>query len=345
MTKIAIIDDVPMNVALVKALVMQLPDIEPACFTNPLLALAWCLAHDPDLVIVDYMMPEMSGADFVSRFRSRYPNTPVLMVTANHEMAVRYKVLELGATDFLNKPINSTELLARARNMLALRHSHQRLVEEVRLATARITAQERETIFCLAKAVECRDPETGSHILRMAHYSQQIARMLGYSADDQDMLLRAAPMHDVGKVGIPDHILLKPGMLTPEEYEIMKTHAQVGYNILHLNSSPILQLAAEIARTHHERYDGSGYPRGLAGEDIQIWGRIVAVADVFDALTADRPYRQAWGVERAADFVRNGSGTRFDPACVEAFFADFAEILDIRARFRDEDSPDARIPA
>jgi len=320
---------------------MQLPDVEPVCFTNPLLALAWCLAHHPDLVIVDFMMPELSGLEFLKRFRINYPDTPVLMVTANHELNLRYEALELGATDFLNKPVNSTELLARARNMLALNRSHKYLAEEVRKATAKIISQERETIFCLARAVEYRDPETGAHIMRMAHYSRHIARLLGFSADQQDLILQAAPMHDVGKVGTPDHILLKPGKLTVEEFDIMKEHAAIGYKILDVNSSPLLRVAAEIAHTHHEKFDGSGYPRGLVGDAIPLLGRIVAVADVFDALTSHRPYKLAWSVDKARDLLLEGSGQHFDPACVNAFLEEFDNILMIKARFQDEDLPRA----
>jgi len=342
MMKVVIIDDVQMNVTLLKALVSKLPDVEPVCFTDPQLALDWSLANDPDLVIVDFMMPGLTGTALTQRFRQRYPDTPVLMVTANHEMELRYDALNQGVTDFLNKPINSTELLARAKNMLALNRSHKHLAEEVRRATAQIVAQERETIFCLAKAAEYRDPETGAHILRMAHYSKHIARHLGLSEEQQDLLLQAAPMHDIGKVGTPDMILLKPGRLTPEEFAVMKLHASIGYEILSANSSPLLKVAAEIARTHHEKFDGSGYPRGLRGGDIPLFGRIVAVADVFDALTSERPYKRAWSLEDACKLVRDGAGAHFDPDCVNAFFVDFDDILTIKARFVDEDENEER---
>jgi putative two-component system response regulator len=342
MMKVVIIDDVQLNVTLLKALVNKLPDVEPFCFTDPVAALDWCLANDPDLVIVDFMMPELSGTELTQRFRVRYPDTPVLMVTANHEMELRYEALSNGVTDFLNKPINSTELLARAKNMLALNRSHKHLVDEVRKATAQIVLQERETIFCLAKAAEYRDPETGAHILRMAHYSKHIARVLGLSNEDQDLILQAAPMHDIGKVGTPDMILLKPGRLTPEEFAVMKQHATIGYEILNANSSPLLKVAAEIAHTHHEKFDGSGYPNGLAADAIALFGRIVAVADVFDALTSERPYKKAWGIVEASSFLKDGAGTHFDAACINAFFTDFDEILAIRAQFTD-DAYEARV--
>lgn len=237
-------------------------------------------------------------------------------------------------TDFLNKPLDNTEFLARAKNMLALRQSHKKLLDhaswladEVRKATAQIVAQEREMIFTLAKAAEYRDPETGAHILRMAHYSKHIARKLGLSVEQQELLLEAAPMHDIGKVGIADMILLKPGKLTEQEFSIMKKHAVIGAQILATSSSPLLKVAAEIAHAHHEKFDGSGYPRGLEGEAIPLFGRIVAVADVFDALTSERPYKKAWSIEKATELIREGAGKHFDPVCVQAFFSDFDDVL------------------
>jgi len=332
-----------MNVTLLRHLVLKLPDNEPVCFNDSVAALDWCLANDPDLVVTDHMMPGLSGTELVRRFRVRHPDTPVLMVSTNPDAALRHSALQNGVTDFLNKPLDSIEFLARARNMLALRASTKKLsdhaawmADEVRAATRTILERERETIFCLARAAEYRDPETGGHILRMAHYARHIARMLGLSAEQQDLLLAAAPMHDVGKVGTPDAILLKPGRLTAAEFEIMKLHASIGYEVLRACSSPLLQVAAEIAYTHHEKFDGSGYPRGLAGEAIPLVGRIVAVADVFDALTSERPYKSAWSVERAVQLLRDGRGKHFDPRCVDAFFQDWDEVLDIKSRFADE---------
>jgi len=341
---VVIIDDAQLNVTLLKHLVKKLPDCEPTCFTEPVAALDWCLANEPDLVVVDYMMPQMSGTELVEKFRVRHSDIPVLMVTANHETELRHHALQIGVTDFLNKPLDNIEFLARAKNMLALRQNHKLLAGraewlagEVRKATETIVAQERESIFCLAKAAEYRDPETGAHILRMAHYSKHIARIMGLPVEKQDLILEAAPMHDIGKVGTPDMILLKPGKLTDEEFSIMKQHAVIGYEILNSSSSPLLKEAAEIARTHHEKFDGSGYPRGLKGEDIPLFGRIVAVADVFDALTSERPYKKAWSVEQASQMLRDGAGKHFDPACVAAFFEDWHEVLEIKNRFVDEE--------
>ncbi len=206
----------------------------------------------------------------------------------------------------------------------------------MRKATAEIVARERETVFRLSKAAEYRDPETGAHILRMAHYSQLIARKLGMSAAEQDLLLEAAPMHDIGKVGIADKILLKPGKLDADEFEIMKRHAVFGYELLQGSSSRVLQAGAEIALGHHEKFDGSGYPNGLKGEEIPIFSRIVAVADVFDALTSERPYKKAWELEAAVDFLNAGAGTHFDPKCVMAFLEAWEEVMEIKDRFHEE---------
>lgn len=344
--RILIVDDTQLNITLLQYLIRKIPDYESVAFTDPRQALEWCRDNEPDLVVVDYMMPDIDGISFTKQFRSflNYEDIPVLMVTANSETNVRHDALVNGVTDFLNKPLDNNEFVARARNMLALRQSHKKhieratwLAEEVSKATAKIKAQERETIFCLAKAAEYRDPETGAHILRMAHYSKHIARILGLSIEQQDLLLEAAPMHDIGKVGIPDSILLKPGKLTVEEFAIMKQHASIGYELLNTSSSPLLKVAAEIAHTHHEKFDGSGYPRGLTGNDIPLFGRIVAVADVFDALTSERPYKKAWDVEQASQLLKEGSGQHFDPVCVEAFFSDFEEVLLIKNKFVDDE--------
>lgn len=343
--QIVLIDDVEANLLLLRHFISQQQGtFEVQEFLDPQKALAHCRARMPDLVIVDYMMPVLNGIDFVRQLRAMPAGAdiPVLMVTANNERPVRYSALEAGANDFLTKPLDRVEFTARLRNMLALRSSQRRLqdraswlAEEVLKATEEIRQRERETIVRLSKAAEFRDPETGGHIQRMAHYAWLIAVRLGLPPEQQELLLEAAPMHDVGKVAIPDHILLKPGRLTPEEFEVMKQHAAKGHQILAGSSSPLLQMAAVIALTHHEKYDGSGYPNGLRGESIPLVGRIVAVADVFDALTSARPYKPAWEVDRAVEHMRRLSGEHFDPRCVEAFLDRFDEVLAVRERFVD----------
>lgn len=345
MKKVCIVDDTALNLTLMKALVDRVDDCEPHCFAEPIAGLQFCIDEDIDLLIVDYMMPDIDGIEFIKRLRAidGRREVPILMVTADHEKEVRYRALENGATDFLTKPIDRIEFTSRVRNMLDIRRSHlllsnraAMLAEEVRKATAEIFSLQQEAIFRLSKAAEFRDPETGAHIVRMAHYSELIARKLGWSEQQTDMMLRAAPMHDVGKLGTPDYILLKPGRLTHDEFEIMKRHATIGWEILKDSSSPVLQMAAEIALSHHEKYDGSGYPNGLAGEAIPIAGRIVAVADVFDALTSERPYKPAWTIERAIELLRDGRGSHFDPACIDAFLESMDAALTVRERFQDE---------
>jgi len=343
--RILLIDNTELNITLLKHLIKKIPEYEAIAFTNPVKALLWCRDNEPDLVVVDYAMREMDGIQFTQQFRGfvNYEDIPVLMVTASNDTSVRQKALGSGVTDFLNKPLDNIEFITRARNMLALRQNQKKLIDraawltdEIRKATRKVKDQERETIFCLAKAVEYRNPETGAHIQRMAHYSKHIAHALGLSVQEQELLLEAAPMHDIGKVGIPDAILLKPGRLTPAEFAVMQRHAEIGYELLSASSSPLLQVAAEIALTHHEKYDGNGYPHGLSGENIPLFGRIVAVADVFDALTSARSYKKAWSIEEACQLLRDGSGKHFDPACVEAFLSDFGEVIAIKNAFLDE---------
>ncbi|MFA6061117.1 MAG: HD domain-containing phosphohydrolase [Gallionella sp.] len=343
---VVVVDDTPINITLLSHLVGKLEDSVALGFTVPQQGLDWCTQNIPDLVIVDYMMPDLDGIEFVRRFRATpgREDIPVLMVTANSHIDVRHQALEAGANDFLTKPIDKAEFMARSRNMLSLRRSQRKLedhaawlAEEVKKATAEILARERDTIIRLSKAADSRDPETGAHILRMAHFSKHIAKRLGMSEEDQDMLLEAAPMHDIGKVGIPDNILLKQGRLDVAEFEIMKRHSILGYEILNGSHSVMLQVAAQIALYHHEKFDGSGYPTGLVGEAIPIFARICAVADVFDALTSVRPYKKAWEDDRAIALLREGAGSHFDPACVEAFLSDWDNVMAIRNQFKDDE--------
>lgn len=348
MNTVLIIDDSDINLTLIKALVLKLGECTPVLFDNPLRALDWCREHVPDLVIVDYMMPDMDGLKFISAFRALHGRNeiPVLMVTANDQKEVRYEALLGGANDFLTKPIDRVEFSARSRNMLSLRMGQKFLADRaahldalVSEQTQEIRNREQELIFRMSRAAEFRDPETGAHIQRMAYYSQIIAKGLGLDEKIQKLILEAAPMHDVGKIGIPDYILLKPGKLTFEEFEVMKGHAKLGHELLKGSGSETLRAGAEIAISHHEKYDGSGYPFALVGTKIPLFGRIVAVADVFDALTSERPYKKAWPLADARKFLEDGRGAHFDPMCVESFLAGWDEALEIRQRFQDEEVP------
>ncbi len=346
--QVLIIDDTEINLILFAALVKKLEDCVPHTFAHARDALEWTRDNAPDLVIVDYMMPDLDGLEFIRQMREipGRDGVQVIMITANDQKQLRYRALDMGANDFLTKPVDKVEFLARTRNMLVVSDARKQLADraewladEVRKATAEVVARERETVFRLCKAAEYRDPETGAHILRMAHYSRLIAIGMGLPVADQELLLEAAPMHDIGKVGIADKILLKPGRLDEDEFEVMKHHAIYGFELLQGSSSRVLQAGAEIAKGHHEKFDGSGYPSGISGSDIPIFSRIVAVADVFDALTSERPYKKAWSLEEAVDFLVAGSGKHFDADCVRAFLNAWDDVLDIRGRFSEEPEP------
>jgi len=275
---------------------------------------------------------------------SRHATVPVVMVTTTDEREVVLQALEAGATDFLTKPLDPLEFKVRVRNLLALRKAQKQLAaraalldREVSIKTSELVEREQEIIWRLTKATERRDTDTGDHIARMSRICGILAEGMGLSVEDRRLVEIAAQMHDVGKVGIPDEILFKPGALSPEERKVMETHTDLGWTILEGSKSRLLQMAAEIAVSHHERWDGTGYPKGLAGEAIPVVGRITALADVFDALMSVRPYKPAWPIEKAIAFVADGSGSHFDPACVEAFFAHFDEIAAIAGTGRDDE--------
>lgn len=338
---IFIIDDVESNLMLLSALARKVDaDVPIVTETCPLRALERLGEVAPEVIFVDYMMPGMDGVAFIAEVRRRAATAeiPIVMVTTADQRAVRIAALEAGATEFLAKPIDPTEFRVRLRNLLQLSKATRNLkdraawlAEEVSKATAALLAREEEIIIRLARAAEYRDPETGSHILRMATYSRMVAEALGLDRDYCNTLYLAAPMHDIGKIGVADSILLKPGPLTDEERAAMQLHASYGEQILKGSSSSLVCLASEIACTHHERWDGTGYPRGLKGEEIPLSGRITAVADVFDALTSDRPYKPAWSPEDAARLIFKQKGQHFDPACVDAFLSRWDDVLRVRA--------------
>ena len=279
----------------------------------------------PDLILLDIMMPGMTGYDVCTVLKqdASTANIPVIFVTALADVEHEHIGLERGAVDYIAKPFNPLIVKARVRTHLSLVHANE--VLETRLQIVR----------CLGKAAEYKDNETGTHVIRMSHYSRILALALGFTEFQADELLHAAPMHDIGKIGIPDAILTKPGRLTQEEWAVMRQHTVIGASILGEHASGLLKLAASIALNHHEKWDGSGYPNGLAGENIPLEARIVAVADVFDALTSERPYKPAWPVEDALEMLRNESGKHFDPQVVEAFVDSLPQILQVRERWRD----------
>lgn len=344
---VLIIDDQSTGRTILEKVIQQISDnLEVAAFGNPQEALLWIDEHDPDLIITDYRMPEMNGVEFIRALRQkpRCENVPVMMITVVSEKEVRYEALEAGATAFLTRPIDQIECRTSCRNLLKMHEQHliiqdraEWLARQVEVATEQITEREKETILRLARAGEYRDEGTGNHVIRMAKYSRLIAEALGtFSKQDCDDLEYAAPMHDIGKIGIPDGILLKQGKLNEYEWDIMQTHTTIGHAILSDSQSRYMKIGAIIALNHHERYDGRGYPNGLKGNEIPLIARVVAVADVFDALVSARPYKQAWDTDEAIAYIEQQAGSHFDPQCVAAFKQRIDAIKQIKQDYADE---------
>ena len=345
MNRVLVVDDSKLNLEIYGRVLRQIEEAEIVPFVSSTAAYAWTADNTPDVIVVDYRMPELDGLQFVEAFR-RKPATadiPIVMITATHDKEVRLQALKLGVDDFVEKPADPVEFLVRVRNLLKLRDRSKSLSDraawlqqEVKRATAEIARREQETILRLTRATEHRDKETKNHIIRMGHYARLLAKALGLPEERQELLFLAAPMHDIGKVAVPDRILLKEGKLTADEWEIMKSHARAGHDILKDSDSPLIQLGAEIALSHHEKWDGNGYPAGLLGEAIPLSGRICAISDVFDALLSVRPYKPAWRLPEVIDQLRRGRGAHFDPVLVDAFLDIMIEIQEVRRQFQDE---------
>ena len=342
--KIISIDDNKTNLLIIESYAKTL-SLQINSFLEPKEALISSSNIEYDLVIVDYMMPEMNGLEFIQEFRKINPEIPIIMLTAvGDDMQLQIKALEYGANDFLSKPINAPAFKARIVNMLKLRKSQlllkdkaMLLQEEVNKATFRLKESEHETLQMLGKSAEYKDPETNAHTQRVAHYCKLLASAYGLDENLQDIVFYASPFHDLGKIGIPDKILLKPAKLDTDEYEIMKRHSQIGYEILKGSKSKYLKAGGVIAYNHHEKYDGSGYPNGLKGENIPIFGRITAIADVFDALTSNRPYKKAWSVNEAFDLLIEEKEKHFDPFLVDLFIENREKVMQIHDEFSQED--------
>ncbi len=340
-----IVDDQASNIQLLQMVLRGAGYTNIHSTTDSRQALEMYLRLRPDIVLLDLQMPHVDGFGVIDQIKQADPDhfAPVLVLTAEVDTAVRYRALDAGARDFLLKPFDRVEVRARIRNLLEMRLlfrqtvAHAATLEQtVAERTLELRATQMEIIHRLGHAAEYKDNETGNHIIRMSLYCHVLARAAGLTDSEQEVLLRAAPMHDVGKIGIPDRILCKPGKLTPDEWEIMKTHAEIGADLLSGSRSPLIQMAQAIAWTHHEKWDGSGYPRGLRGQDIPLSGRIVAVADVFDALTSVRPYKAAWPLQAAIDELHAGSGRHFDPQLITLFCEQLPDIQRIRADYHED---------
>jgi two-component system response regulator RpfG len=324
------------------------PNITVEAFSNPVAAMDWAKLNLPDIIIVDHMTNVVSGIELV-RYIRRIPHlveVPIIFVTTSEERDVRYQALSEGATDFIFKPIDPYECGTRCRNLLSLRIYQRALLERthsveqaVSVATQTIIDREHETLFRLAKAGEFRDSDPGSRVPRIAKYSGLIAEGMGLSAEQCNLIEFAAPMHDIGKIGVHDRILLKPGKLDFSEFEAVKKHPLIGYEILQNSSSKFIRLGAEIALNHHEKMDGSGYPYGIKGEQIPLEARIVAVADVYDALTSARPYKTPWPVEQTLDYLTTNKGSHFDPECVDAFMLQYEKVRTVQQQLPDLPDP------
>jgi two-component system response regulator RpfG len=342
---VMVVDDQSTGRAILEQVIRSLDDrVLVESFARPVDAVVWATRHVSDLVLVDYMMPDMDGIEFAKRLRALpgYEHVPIVMVTVHDDRKVRYAALDAGITDFLSKPVDARECLARCRNLLTLRRQQLALEDRRRLlehmvedATREVREREKETLLRLARAGEFRDEETGFHLIRMSRYSRLIASAIGLERDEVETVELAAPLHDIGKIGIPDGILLKPEKLDAAEWEVMRRHPVIGHEILKGSASKYVRMGALIALGHHEKYDGSGYPNGLVGDHIPLCARIVAVADVFDALTTARPYKSAWKVAKAFEYLEAQRGKHLDPRLVDAFSAAQKEVMEVQSEWRE----------
>ncbi|MEO5341644.1 MAG: response regulator [Magnetococcus sp. MYC-9] len=341
---ILIVDDTPENLDVLKGILASRYRIQVA--TSGRLAIKIALsANPPDLILLDVMMPEMDGYTVCRLLKqdARSQDIPILFVTAKSEMEDELMGFELGAADYLVKPVTPPIVLARVHTHLAMNDQKKLLADQVAVRTAQLQIRNLEleetrleVIRQLGRAAEYRDNETGMHVIRMSYYTRLLALQSGLSEPEAEQLMQAVPMHDLGKIGIPDHILLKPGKLTAEEFAIMQAHCEIGYNIIGKQKSAILNLGALIALTHQEKWNGRGYPRRLAGEEIPLAGRLAAVGDVFDALTSARPYKKAWTVDDALSLIAREAGEHFDPRLAAIFVGLRSSIIEIMEQYQDK---------
>ena len=364
--KIMIVDDEEFNTKIVRRFLQSAGYRNFVIETDAKKVIQRCREEKPDIMLLDIVMPELSGLDIL-RLREGDPiveRVGVIVLSATDDSSIKREALYLGATDFLNKPVDTNELFPRVRNTLMIKYTQDHLANYAEVLEQQVAARTKELqesreqiIHCLARAAEFRDNETGQHVIRVGMYSRIIAEELGYNQEQAHNLELAAQLHDVGKIGIPDAILLNPKRLTQGEFEVMqghcsigktiidpltahekqvyKQHTQMGAGIMEGADSPLLVLASTIAQTHHEKFNGKGYPLGLKGDEIPLEGRIVAVADVYDALSSSRPYKRAFSQEECLEIILRDRGEHFDPACVDAFFSRISDILEVSEKYAD----------
>ncbi len=329
--RILAVDDNILNIQILKKILSSAGFINITSTTDPTQVLSLYQEIKPDLILLDINMPKMDGFAVMAQLSALNPDDylPILILTAEEE-SVRFKALQSGGKDFLHKPYDRLEVVLRSHNILQVRLLYKQiknhnlsLEDQVSGRTKELKDTRLDVVHRLAGAAELKDATTGAHIQRMSLYCQVLAQAIGFSKEQAELVLTASPLHDIGKIAIPDAILLKTGKLEPHEFEVIKTHTTLGAKILSGSNSVFLRMAETIALTHHEKWDGSGYPHKIKGDDIPTVGRICAVADVFDALTSDRPYKKAWSFEEAVAEIHKGMGSHFDPKLVQAF-------LDIR---------------
>jgi putative two-component system response regulator len=302
---------------------------------------------NPDLLVLDLNMPHLDGFQVMEQLKTLENESylPILVITGEEKLETRFQALKSGAKDFLYKPYDPVEVLLRVRNLIEVRMLHNEirdqnkiLEEKVHERTQQLYDAQLDVIQRLARAVEYRDQETGFHIVRMSRYCECLSKKMGLSPKECELVLMASPLHDIGKIGIPDSILQKPGKLTPEEWETMKRHTIIGYELLSGSSSEFLEVGRTIALTHHEKWDGTGYPKGLKGEEIPLIGHICGLCDVFDALMTERPYKRAWTMKETVAEIEKGRSKHFNPKLVDSFLDVLPEIKDIQEKYKDQEN-------
>ncbi len=333
---ILVVDDSAENIDLLSEMLYEDYKVKAALYGSRALKIAKKTPH-PDMILLDIMMPEMDGYEVCKQLKDD-PLTskiPVIFITAMSEISYEKKGLDLGAVDYINKPFNPDIVLRRIKTHIQLYDQNRALAIQVQDFTDELLQTRIELFRQLGRVAELKDDETGMHIVRMSHYSHLIAELLDESDEWKDLLFQVASMHDIGKIAIPEHILLKPGKFDDDEWQIMKSHPEHGAKIIGEHRSDIMKMAKQVALYHHEKWDGSGYPFGLKGEDIPLCARIVAIADVFDALTSKRPYKGAWGFEETISFIEEQKGIHFDPELVPLFLQQKDKVLMIMKEYHD----------